>query len=260
MARSCRTNLPALYADHGLEDIIEKIGVQFYAKYIRGRPLPPAWHPGWPLYVCDQRYIPSEHAFIRIKNWLHLIPEEFRSSQGQNWMPTELFDPYGVGQAQRTIHPRRMKSPFLKGVKGPGHIGEEGTPSAQSLAEGPVEATRASSFVTSNVAPTKVAFSASPVAEPPRAKRHYTKRGTGEIARRKAREAEEAKAEADAAAATRPSTIPFQQVRPTYLPPPTVHHHKRKIDDRSVSAAAGGPAYVRDARIDVLPSETGTLA
>lgn len=244
-----------LYSDHAIEDILEKVAVQFHSKYIRGRPLGPAWYPGWPLYVCDQHYNPSERAFMRIKNWLPLIPEEVRSA---SFMSVQQFDPEG----QRLAHPRRMKSPFLKGVKGPGHIGEEGTPTAKTFADlsSTVEnvTTAETHGGTSGSAFTSAAALAT---EQPRMKRHYTKRGTGEIAMRKAREAAEAKAAADAARPAAPLPLPFQQVRAAYQPPrPQVHHHKRKIDDRSVNAAAGGAAYLRDAKIDVLPNETGELS
>ena len=35
------------------------------------------------------------------------------------------------------------------------------------------------------------------------------------------------------------------------------HQHKRKIDDRSIVTAAGGAAYLKDAKIATLPKETG---
>jgi hypothetical protein len=260
-----------LYVDHAIEDVVEKVGVQFSARYVRGRPLGPTWYPSWPLYVCDQRYNIPERSFIRITNWLACIPEEVRSS---NFMPIVQFDREG----QRFAQQRRLKSPFLRGIRGPGCIGEEGTPNAQSFAgrsaQGsviPNATPRISMRVsgtpgasTSVTAPTveTTAKSASPDAkkpepDPPRVKRHYTKRGTGETAMRKAREAAEAKAAAEAVDAARLPVIPFQQVRPSYQPAPRVQHHKRKIDDRSVGAAAGGPAYLRGAEIEVLPTETG---
>lgn len=221
--------------------------MQFHSRSIRGRPLGPAWYPGWPLYVCDQRYLPLERAFIRVKNWLPLIPEEVRS---HNFMPIQPFDPDG----QRVVHPRKMKSPFLKGVRGPGHIGEEGMPSTH-IAQAPSSSSALAQAGTSGL--TQATDVGSP--KTPRQKRHYTKRGTGETAMRKAREAEEAKAAAEATAAALPPALPSQPLRPAYEPPKQVHHHKRKIDDRSVNAAAGGPAYLRDAKIDVLPNETGEL-
>ncbi|KAK8850623.1 hypothetical protein IAR55_004542 [Kwoniella newhampshirensis] len=38
------------FCDHPVEDILEKISVQFYVKYIRGRPRPGEYYPGWPLF------------------------------------------------------------------------------------------------------------------------------------------------------------------------------------------------------------------
>lgn len=255
-----------MYVEHAIEDVLEKIGVQFFSRYIRGRPLGPAWYPGWPLYLCDQRYNPAERAFIRIKNWLTCLPDEVRSA---NFMPILQIDSEG----QRVAHPRKLKSPFLRGTKGPGYIGEEGTPNAQSFADNPTEGSTitntaygtpgASTSIATPTVPSPTTSTShdakKPEPELPRVKRHYTKRGTGETAMRKAREAAEAKAAAEAATATRPPAIPFQQARGPYQPPPRAQHHKRKIDDRSVSAAAGGPAYLRDAKIEVLPNETGML-
>lgn len=171
-------------------------------------------------------------------------------------MPMRLFDPEG----QRVAHPKKHKSPFLRGIKGPGYIGEEGTANAQTFAEPSSASTQSTSnnaFASSSTAP--LAFSSSRIPETPKLKRHYTKRGTGEIAMRKAREAAETNAKVAQATAipAMPVSIPFHPARAAAHPPPQVHHHKRKIDDRSASAAAGGPAYLRDAKIEVLPSETG---
>ncbi|KDQ52954.1 hypothetical protein JAAARDRAFT_80856 [Jaapia argillacea MUCL 33604] len=104
------------FADHPLEDVIEKIGVQFTARHIRGRPRGPFWYPGWPLYVCDSRYNDRERVFVKIKNWNSCVPEEVRKNP--DFMPIYPFE--------RMVFPRRFGSPFLKGkgVKGPGGIGE----------------------------------------------------------------------------------------------------------------------------------------
>ncbi|EMD41459.1 hypothetical protein CERSUDRAFT_110034 [Gelatoporia subvermispora B] len=103
------------FADHPLEDIIEKIACQFTARHIRGRPRPPYWYPGWPLYVCDSRYNDRERIFVKIKNWNSCVPEEVRKST--EFMPIYPFE--------RSVFPRRFSSPFLSGknVKGPGGIG-----------------------------------------------------------------------------------------------------------------------------------------
>lgn len=99
-----------------MEDIIEKIACQFTARHIRGRPRPPSWYLGWPLYVCDSRYNDRERIFVKIKNWNSCVPEEVRKSA--DFMPIYPFE--------RMVFPRRFGSPFLKGtrVRGPGGIGE----------------------------------------------------------------------------------------------------------------------------------------
>ncbi|KAI0932780.1 hypothetical protein AcV5_004095 [Taiwanofungus camphoratus] len=104
------------FADHPLEDVIEKIACQFTARHIRGRPRPPFWYPGWPLYVCDSRYNDRERIFVKIKNWNSCVPEEVRKST--EFMPIYPFE--------RMIFPRRFASPFVAGknVKGPGGIGD----------------------------------------------------------------------------------------------------------------------------------------
>ncbi|GJJ09395.1 hypothetical protein Clacol_003617 [Clathrus columnatus] len=109
------------FADHVAEDIIEKIACQFTAKHIRGRPRPPYWYPGWPLYVCDSRYNDRERVFVKIKNWNSCIPEEFRKN---DFMPIYPFE--------RIIYPKFVQSPFLNGVKGPGQL-TEGNPEKPEL-------------------------------------------------------------------------------------------------------------------------------
>ncbi|KAM6497751.1 hypothetical protein JOM56_005699 [Amanita muscaria] len=96
------------FADHPLEDIIEKIACQFTARHIRGRPRPPYWFPGFPLYVCDSRYNDRDRMFVKIKNWNSCIPEEVRKSN--EFMPIYPFE--------RTVFPRRFPSPFLGKGKG----------------------------------------------------------------------------------------------------------------------------------------------
>ncbi|KAJ8518925.1 hypothetical protein ONZ45_g4070 [Pleurotus djamor] len=103
--------------DHPLEDLIEKIAVQFTTRHIRGRPRPPYWYPGWPIYVCDSRYHEQDHTFVRVKNWSSCIPEVMRKNA--EYMPIYEFE--------RTVYPRRLLSPFLlksgkSAVKGPGGI------------------------------------------------------------------------------------------------------------------------------------------
>lgn len=39
------------FCDHPIEDVIERVSVQFYVKWIRGRSKAPEYYPGWP--VCE---------------------------------------------------------------------------------------------------------------------------------------------------------------------------------------------------------------
>lgn len=97
------------FADHQVEDIIEKIACQFTARHIRGRPRPPYWYPGFPLYVCDSRYNDRDRAFVKIKNWNSCVPEEVRKST--EFMPIYPFE--------KTVYPVVLASPFLaQGVAG----------------------------------------------------------------------------------------------------------------------------------------------
>ncbi|KAH9927429.1 uncharacterized protein BXZ73DRAFT_48932 [Epithele typhae] len=93
------------FVDHPVEDIMEKIACQFTARHVRGRPRPPFWYPGWPLYVCDYRYHERERerGFVRIKNWNSCIPEELRKNA--EFMPIYNFE--------QTVFPRRVPSPFV---------------------------------------------------------------------------------------------------------------------------------------------------
>ncbi|KAI6137126.1 hypothetical protein F5141DRAFT_995662 [Pisolithus sp. B1] len=104
------------FADHPVEDVIEKIACQFTARHIRGRPRPPFWYPGWPLYVCHSRYNDRERLFVKIKNWSSCIPEEVRKKE--EFMPIYAFE--------RLVYPPKVGSPFMgkNAVKGPGGIGD----------------------------------------------------------------------------------------------------------------------------------------
>ncbi|KAH0590018.1 Chromatin structure-remodeling complex subunit rsc1 [Termitomyces sp. J132] len=101
------------FADHPVEDIIEKIACQFTARHIRGRPRPPYWYLGWPLYVCDSRYNDRDRVFVKIKNWNSCVPEEVRKST--EFMPIYPFE--------RLVSPSQFPSPFIgRGAKGPGGL------------------------------------------------------------------------------------------------------------------------------------------
>lgn len=66
------------FADHQIEDILEKIFVMFYTKFIRGRPKAEFWDPRSPLYVIEHRYNEQQKVFNKIKSWASCVPEEIR--------------------------------------------------------------------------------------------------------------------------------------------------------------------------------------
>ncbi|WVF67895.1 hypothetical protein IAT40_002656 [Kwoniella sp. CBS 6097] len=101
------------FCDHPVEDILEKISVQFYVKYIRGRPRAGEYYPGWPIYICHSRFNDREYLTVRIKNWNSCIPDELRQTEFMSVIPYE-----------RNIEVPMVSSPFLRGVKGPGFFGE----------------------------------------------------------------------------------------------------------------------------------------
>ncbi|KAG7450923.1 uncharacterized protein BT62DRAFT_978771 [Guyanagaster necrorhizus] len=94
------------FAEHPLEDILEKIACQYAVDNFRGRPRAPYWYPGIPLYVCESRYNNGSRAFVKVKDWSSCMPEESR----------ELVPIYPF---ERIVSPRRLPSPFLsKGKNG----------------------------------------------------------------------------------------------------------------------------------------------
>lgn len=101
------------FCDHPVEDIMERISVQFYVKYIRGRPREGEFYPGWPVYVCNSRFNHRDYNIVRIKNWNSCIPEELRQTDFMSIIPFE-----------RVIEARMVPSPLSQGVQGPGFFGE----------------------------------------------------------------------------------------------------------------------------------------
>ncbi|ELU38111.1 Bromodomain-containing protein [Rhizoctonia solani AG-1 IA] len=112
--------LPDFTSTNSIQEIIEPIACQFFPKHIRGRPSPPMWYPGRPLYVCESRYDSGSKTFSRIKNWSSCIPDGLRkggdglgvNGGGWEYMPISKFD------NNHTVVPRKLPSPFLKGVAG----------------------------------------------------------------------------------------------------------------------------------------------
>jgi chromatin structure-remodeling complex subunit RSC1/2 len=185
------------------------------AKHIRGRPQPPHWFPGWPIYVCDSRYNDRTKEFTTIKDPTQFIPEEVRKI---DFMPINHF--------AKVVLPRKGGSPFLKGVKGPGGIGNGNTAigaSGRRIRKNLLGLTPQSPSLKQ-----LAAASGSTTAIP-------------------------------STAATPSAPMPRLQIpasRPTgSLQQPT---RQRKIEDRSVITAAGGmPALGLNPTIDTLPSDTG---
>ncbi|TKY88209.1 hypothetical protein EX895_002919 [Sporisorium graminicola] len=104
------------FADHHIEDILEKIMVMFYTKYIRGRPKPEYWDPRSPLYVTESRYNEQQRVFHKIKSWASCVPEEIRKVE----TPMNYFE-------KAIAPPPKEESPFLRGVAGPGALRDEDT-------------------------------------------------------------------------------------------------------------------------------------
>ncbi|KAG9122092.1 hypothetical protein FRC07_001670 [Ceratobasidium sp. 392] len=97
---------------NSVQEIIEPVACQFFPKHIRGRPSPPAWYPGRPLYVCESRYDTSSKSFSKIKNWSTCIPDGIRKPAAEDWeyMPITKF------ASSKPVVPRKLPSPFLKGA------------------------------------------------------------------------------------------------------------------------------------------------
>lgn len=214
------------FADHPVEDIIEKIACQFTARHIRGRPRPPYWYLGFPLYVCDSRYNDRDRIFVKIKNWNSCIPEEVRKST--EFMPIYPFE--------RTVYPIRYPSPFLvKGnnskVKGPGGI--ISSSSGDGVGEHDVDKKKNASGVgkTEGVGQSKVQQHTGNA---------ITQGGT---------------AAAVASVAPTPQPQYQQLVQPTQHPQPQLVQ-RPPGPDRSVFTAAGGTTLGNNIQIEKLPPET----
>lgn len=69
-----------------------------------------------PLYVCEHRYKDDIKQFKKIKSWSSCIPEEIRAHEYD-------FEPYADGHVDQLA---RVKSPFVRGVPGPGRLDSTG--------------------------------------------------------------------------------------------------------------------------------------
>lgn len=74
----------------------------------------PAWNPSMPLYVCEHRYKDDLKSFKKIKNWQSAVPEDIRRHEYD-------FEPF---PDDRIDNPIKIKSPFVRGISGPGGIGQ----------------------------------------------------------------------------------------------------------------------------------------
>ena len=224
-------NYAGHFADHPLEDVIEKIACQFTARHIRGRPRPPFWYLGWPLYVCDSRYNDRDRVFVKIKNWNSCVPEEVRKST--EFMPIYPFE--------RTVFPRRFGSPFLaksgrNPVKGPGGIEEvdkSEVDKAEAAGAGRKRPKRTTGAGTGDHAgPNKGVYVGIPGAQ-----------GVTNVAAS--------------------SSSLHHQYQASHLTQQTQPHHRSQasVGDRSVLNAAGGLAVLgNNVVVEKLPPETSELA
>ncbi|KAI0651399.1 hypothetical protein C8Q79DRAFT_32964 [Trametes meyenii] len=205
------------FADHPIEDILEKVACQFTARHLRGRPRAPFWYPGWPLYVCDSRYNDRDRVFVKIKNWNSCIPEEVRKKE--EFMPIYPFE--------RPVVPRSCPSPFLgaQKIQAPGGIID-----APEKAEGE----KAESIPVTRKRPQRKAA----------AKAEAERAGTSKAATVVAPQP-----------ATQPATSAPQggyapQSYPQYA------QHIPPHEDRSIYVAAGGASALNNATVEELPPET----
>ncbi|KAI0638927.1 hypothetical protein C8Q77DRAFT_1078438 [Trametes polyzona] len=207
------------FADHPIEDIIEKIACQFTARHLRGRPRPPFWYPGWPLYVCDSRYNDRDRVFVKIKNWNSCIPEEVRKKE--EFMPIYPFE--------RPVVPRSLPSPFLgaQKIKAPGGIIDAPEKPEGEKAEPAAAATR---------------------------KRPQRKAA----AKAEAERAGSTKATAAATHPTQPTTQYAASTAYGYSTQAQSQYaqHIPPHEDRSIYAAAGGASALNNATVEELPPET----
>ena len=210
--------------------------MQFTARHVRGRPRPPCWHPGWPLYVCDSRYNDRERVFVKIKNWNSCIPEEVRKNE--EFMPIYPFE--------RPVFPRRHPSPFLGTTKitAPGGLVDANANQAEKD-RGEAEKPDSSSGAGG---------------------------GPGTRSRTRPKRTVVQKAEADKAAAAaaasrgvsavpmQPSTSQSSYQQQQVQQPQYSQNYPPPREDRSIVAAAGGlSALGSSATMEELPSETGAF-
>lgn len=70
-----------------------------------------------PTYICEHRYKEDSKSFKKIKNWTSCIPVELRDQDED-----ANFTHYPTPLPNQSL--RRVPSPFLRGEKGPGGVGQ----------------------------------------------------------------------------------------------------------------------------------------
>ncbi|KAJ7596530.1 hypothetical protein C8J56DRAFT_917673 [Mycena floridula] len=203
------------YCEHALEDILEKIACQFTSRHIRGRPRPPHWYPGIPLYVCDARYNDRDRSFTKIKNWMACIPDQIKKKS--EYMPVEPFE--------RAVFPNRVSSPFLGKsiINGPGALTDH------IAASKPVEVKRAPSKARAST-PAKAKIEPAPTPT-----------------------AATVAAAALTALSTTPTVFP--QNTSIFFQAPQQQYQRPATSDRSVLMSAGGTALANNFRTEKLSPE-----
>lgn len=258
----------------------------------------PRWFPGWPLYVCRNEYRlrptraiaqnttastdanPRAGSFANIKSqaeWSNLMPSDAfvsptiapkeepaptaPSSKGRkgkakektltptapaevpnNFLQVVPFDPTLTANngEQRTVPARKLRSPFLRNpnLRAPGRLLPAAAPDAAT--QGAVVKTEADEGEeeSEDDRPIKIIG--------PR------------MTRRKAVTAAVNGGAPDAVAS---AAGPGGTSAAPGSAPGSIAGRKRKLgpEERSVQGASGGPAYVREAKIEGLPAETGTF-
>ena len=96
-----------------MEDVLERCFVMSHYAYIRGRPNTPLYNSKMALYVCEHRYKPSTKSFKRVKVWAVCGPEEVRKN--------DYALKENAGGAVESL--AMVPSPFVRGLQGPGGIG-----------------------------------------------------------------------------------------------------------------------------------------
>ena len=113
-----------LYSDIPIEEVIQKIFIQFYTRYVRGRPVGLGNRP---LYFCESRYNEEKREIKQIKTWRSCVPGEI------------YYDDYEMEFFDRTKKLHRHTSPlmYLIPKDAPFHVGPPPEPLKPGNPNGP---------------------------------------------------------------------------------------------------------------------------